>query len=141
MRPDPRTCPPLLGLAAPQGCPGTVGDMTELTPLHEELLELGMEDVIPLWEIISPPEARHRRADEPSFEEASEALIDLMEQGRIRVLSGPWHDNDPAFADPDAAKELLRDRRRYSSAEEIANDLDRVYFVNVENLVDVDDDQ
>ena len=110
--------------------------MAELTPLHEELLQLGMEDFIALWETILPPEARHRRANEPTFEQVSQALVELLELGCIRVLSGPWQDDEPKFVDPDVAKDLLRDRRRYTSAEEIANGLERVYFVNVDNLVD-----
>ena len=28
------------------------------------------------------------------------------------------------------------DRRRYSSADEIANDLERVYYVNVDNIAE-----
>jgi hypothetical protein len=39
-------------------------------------------------------------------------------------------------ADIEEAEPLLLDRRRCSSHEEISNDLERVYYVNVDNLIE-----
>ena len=43
---------------------------------------------------------------------------------------------EPRDAQAEEAEPLLHDRRRYSSAEEIANDLERVYYVTVDNIVE-----
>ena len=65
-----------------------------------------------------------------------EALIDLAREGEIRIRVGPWDDPDPKDLDVEGAGPLLLDRRRYSSAEEIADGLDRTYYVNVHNIVE-----
>lgn len=104
--------------------------------LRREILDLGLEDDIPLWEV-----ADHCRAagvivpGTTGLDVLGEALIALARKGEIRIRVGPWDDPEPKDLDVEHAKPLLLDRRRYSSAEEIADGLDRVYYVNVDNIV------
>lgn len=105
--------------------------MTDLTPLHEALLELGLEDRIPLPEILETPEVRPLVVGGAAADLVSRALVDLLEKGRIQVWFGHWSET-PSPAPRALAEELLLDKHRYSfGAEETG--LDRVYFVNVAN--------
>jgi hypothetical protein len=106
--------------------------MTDLTPLHDALLELGLEDWIPLPEILDTPEVRPLVEGEAAVHLVARALVDLLAQNRIQVWFGKWSD-DPSPAPRALAEELLLDERRYSFGAEGA-DLDRVYFVNVANF-------
>lgn len=65
-----------------------------------------------------------------------EALIALARQGQIRILVSRWDDPEPRVIDVEEAEPLLLDGRRYSSQDEISNDLERVYYVNVDNIVE-----
>jgi hypothetical protein len=58
-------------------------------------------------------------------------LIELALSGEIRVLVGPWQDREPRSVETAEVEELLADPRRYSSAEEVALGLERVYVANV----------
>lgn len=106
--------------------------MTDLTQLHEVLLELGLEDQIPLPEIAGTQEVRDLDAT-CDFEDISSALVDLLRAGRIQVWSGRWPD-EPVVVSDSLAEALLRDVRRYSFDAEASDDLERVYFSNVENI-------
>jgi hypothetical protein len=106
--------------------------MTDLTPLQEALLGLGLEDWIPLPEIRATSEVRDLTEDEQGIDEVSRALVDLLRYGRIQVWSGRWPD-EPRLVSADLAEAMLRDERRYSFDAE-ASGLERVYFVNVENF-------
>lgn len=106
--------------------------MTEMTPLHEALLELGLEDWIPLPEIRATPEIRTVVAGDQATEEISAALVDLLLEGRIQVWSGHWPD-EPKPVDTKNAEEILRDEHRYSFEAE-GEGLERAYFVNVDNF-------
>jgi hypothetical protein len=106
--------------------------MTSLTPLHEALLELGLEDQIPLPEIATTQEVRALDGVN-QFPEISSALVDLLRAGRIDVWSGRWPD-EPVVVSDDLAETLLRDQRRYSFEAEAADEVERVYFSNVENI-------
>jgi len=106
--------------------------VTDLTPLHEALLELGLEDWIPLPEILETPEVRPLIEGEAAVDVVSRALVDLLTRDRIQVWFGRWSE-EPSPAPRELAEELLLDERRYSfGADEIG--LDRVYFVNVANF-------
>ena len=106
--------------------------MTSTTSVHEALLELGLEDLIPLPEILDTPEVRRVTTSDQAVQAVSRALVDLLRTGRIQVWSGHW-DDDPMPVDVGVAEALVLDARRYSfSAEE--SGLERVYIVNVENL-------
>lgn len=100
-----------------------------MSALQRGLLELGLEGFIPLWQIRESSEVRKESGVSPSIEEISMALTDLLKAGQIFVLVGHWSE-EPDLVYGNAAASLLRDPRRYSSAEEIHHELDRVYFVN-----------
>ena len=68
-------------------------------------------------------------------EALAQALLDLARRDKIRILVGRWDDPAPRHVNLDEAATLLADARRYYSDEEIANDLERVYYVNVDNIV------
>ncbi|MBT0995416.1 hypothetical protein KIN34_14090 [Cellulomonas sp. DKR-3] len=108
------------------------GIVTDLTPLHDALLELGLEDWIPLPEILDTPEVRPLVEGEAAIHRVSSALVDLLAQDLIQVWFGKWSD-EPSPAPRTLAEELLLDERRYSVSAEDA-DLDRAYFVNVANF-------
>jgi hypothetical protein len=105
--------------------------------LRRAILDLGLEDDIPLWEITDTCRAAGVIADGPRGVEAmAETLSHLASRDEIRILVGRWDDPEPRYAEGDEVETLLADARRYSSAEEIAHDLERVYYVNVENIAE-----
>jgi hypothetical protein len=106
--------------------------MTDVTPLHEALLELGLEDWIPLPETLDAQEVRPLVEEGKAVGLVSRALVDLLAQDRIQVWFGQWS-ADAGPAPRQLAEELLLDERRYSFGAEDAG-LDRVYFVNVANF-------
>lgn len=103
--------------------------------LRRTILELGLEDDIPLWEITDTCRASGLIAKETTGLEAlAGTLLDLARRDEIRILVGRWDDPEPRYVELDEAETLLADVRRYSSADEIADDLERVYYVNVDNI-------
>lgn len=50
------------------------------------------------------------------------------------MLVGRWDDHQSRYAGRDEAEASPTDARRYSSADEIAHDLERVYYANVDNI-------
>src|SRR5215203_5840793 len=70
------------------------------------------------------------------IEVLAEALLSLARTDQIRILIGHWDDPQLRYARLDEAEGVLADARRYSSAEEIAHDLERVYYVNVDNIAE-----
>lgn len=106
--------------------------MTDLVSLRDALLELGLEDLIPLPEIRATPEVRELAERHQQVEQVAAALVELLREGRIQVWAGHWAD-EPAVVSREVAETMLRDERRYSFDAE-ASGLARVYFANVENL-------
>jgi hypothetical protein len=106
--------------------------MTELTPLHEALLELGLEDWIPLPEICATPEIRGLSEHDQEVKNVAHALVQLLRQGRIQVWTGHWPD-EPMPVSTETAEAILFDEGRYSFDAETAG-LERVYYANVENF-------
>ena len=110
------------------------------TEMRQVVLDLGMEDLIPLWDVAGECEVAgpHALADEGDRRARLEVLIatlvDLFQSHHIRVFVAPWQVDDPPEAVGDEAVALLRDRRRYFVNREEAEGLERVYYVNVENL-------
>ncbi|PKW27311.1 hypothetical protein [Phycicoccus duodecadis] len=105
--------------------------------LRREILELGLEDDIPLWEIADACRTDGLiAAGSPGVDVLAASLVALARTGEIRIRVGRWDDPDTRDADIEEAEPLLNDPRRYSSAEEIANGLERVYYVNVDNIVE-----
>jgi hypothetical protein len=107
--------------------------MSNLTPLQHGLLDLGLEDWIPLPETSEAPEVRESIDGTASVDVVSKALVELLRLGLIQVWKGRWSD-EPRPVGLQEAEELLRDSRRYSFDAEAAAGLDRVYYVNVENV-------
>jgi hypothetical protein len=107
--------------------------MTSLTPLRDALLELGLEDLIPLPEILATPEVRELGEEYRRTENVSAALIDLLREMRIQVWDGFWYE-DPKRISDELAEVVLGDIRRYSFDTESADGLKRVYYVNVNNI-------
>jgi hypothetical protein len=102
--------------------------------LNEALLVLGLEDMIPLAEILITQEVLDAVDPQGSVEDQVPlALIELLRQGRIQVWRGRW-DEEPRLVGAAAAEPLIRDGRRYSFDSEQVLGLDRVYYVNVENF-------
>ena len=64
------------------------------------------------------------------------ALLALARKDEIRILVGRWDDPEPQYADRDEVETLLADARRYSSADETDLDLERVYYVSVDNVAE-----
>lgn len=106
--------------------------MTVLTPLHEALLVLGLEDLIPLPEALEDSDVRAAVGGVPAIDEVADALVDLLQLGRISVWAADWSE-EPRRVAVQNAVQLLHDRRRYAYENE-ADGLERVYFVNVENV-------
>lgn len=107
--------------------------MTSLRPLRDALLELGLEDLIPLPEILATPEVRELGEEYHHTEKVSAALIELLREMRIQVWDGFWHE-EPKRVSDELAEALLGDIRRYSFDVEAADGLKRVYYVNVSNI-------
>jgi hypothetical protein len=59
--------------------------VTDLTPLRDALLQLGLEDLIPLPEILMTPEVYELSEIYQHYEKISAALIELFREGRIQV--------------------------------------------------------
>lgn len=108
--------------------------MTELTPLQEALLDQGLEIETPLAEAFRDREIRAAGGGNPTVEEVSAALLELLSLGRISVWAGHWADHDPRRVEGEKAKQLLGDPRQYEFANEEKYGLDRVYYANVENI-------
>ncbi|WP_407342200.1 hypothetical protein [Pengzhenrongella phosphoraccumulans] len=105
--------------------------------LRREILELGLEDDIPLSELAGDCRAAGLIGDGPAGIDAlARALAQLARTGEIRVLVGAWNDPEPRQVQLDDAERLLADRRQYSSDEEIAHGLERVFYVNRDNVVE-----
>ena len=107
--------------------------MTNLTPLRFALLELGLEDLIPLPEILATPEVQELGEEYRHIEKVSATLIELLREMRIQIWDGFWHE-EPKHISDELAEAVLRDMRRYSFDAEAADGLKRVYYVNVNNI-------
>ena len=111
-------------------------DVADDTALRQTVLDLGLEDQIPLWEAMDTCRRNGLVVQGAvGAHELGNLLLALAREGKIRILVGHWEDPNPRFVDVDEAAQLLADDRRYTSAEEIAHDLQRVYYVNVDNII------
>jgi hypothetical protein len=107
--------------------------MIELTALHTALLDLGLEDWIPLPEAVESTRFEGLSGADESVAKISRALVDLLREDRIQVWSGPWDAEQPSPVSSELAELMLLDHSRYSFASE-ANGSERVFYVNVQNF-------
>lgn len=105
--------------------------MSDPTSLRQALLDLGLEDLIPLPEIPTAEEIREV-LERGAVEDLATALVELLRQRRIQVWSGHWS-QDPEVVDPVTAEKLLRVEQQYEFNSPADQRL-RVYYVNVDNL-------
>lgn len=105
--------------------------MSDPTGLRQALLDLGLEDLIPLPEIATADEIRGVLG-RGTVEEVATALVDLLRERRIQVWSGHWS-QDPEVVDPVTAEKLLGVEEQYAFNSPADQRL-RAYYVNVDNL-------
>ncbi|WP_236789387.1 hypothetical protein [Amycolatopsis sp. GM8] len=106
--------------------------MTAPTPLHGALLELGLEDLIPLPEALGDQDVRASVGGQPTINQIAAALVELLHLGRVSVWAGRWPAEPHRVSSADAER-LLSDPGCYSFSNE-AKGLERIYFANVENI-------
>lgn len=105
--------------------------------LRDLALDQGLEDDIPLFEVAqSSVKARPDTSPDEVISELSDVLVRLFHEGRIAVYEGPWQSSNPRRVHGSDAVELLADLRRYRFENEAAFGLDRVYYVNVDNIAE-----
>jgi hypothetical protein len=106
--------------------------MIELTALHIVLLDLGLEDWIPLPEAVE--DALHEgRVGVGDSACVSNALVELLREGLIEVWSGSPSAAEPSPVSPALAEAMLLDLPRYTWRSK-ADLHERVYYVNVKNF-------
>ncbi|PKQ26193.1 MAG: hypothetical protein CVT64_06950 [Actinobacteria bacterium HGW-Actinobacteria-4] len=106
--------------------------MTKMTRVKQALLELGLEDFIPLAEAVFDPEVLAEIRKGRPVDTISLALVDLLRNELIQVWTGHWQD-EPTLVGREIAESLLLDEDRYSFDTEV-DGRERVYYVNVKNI-------
>lgn len=107
--------------------------MTVPDGVKQGLLALGLEDDIPLPQVFDFEEVTESLGDGDTVDEVVRALVELLADGKIVVSHGHWSE-EPVYVTREKARDLLLDKRRYSYSSEEAFGLDRVYYVNIENI-------
>jgi hypothetical protein len=98
----------------------------------QALLELGLEDWIPIPEALTTPEVCQAIGQGDPVQAVGEALAALVLDGLVALYRGRW-DEDPERVATAVALELLRDPRWYSFHTADLGE-ERLYFVNVKNI-------
>jgi hypothetical protein len=96
------------------------------------LLELGLEDLIPLPEALDAPEVRAAVGSSQPRECVRQALANLLRDGKVRAYRGRW-DSEPVPISTSEALELLRQAIWYEFHPDNPDE-ERIYFENVENI-------
>ena len=104
----------------------------QIEELRIVLLDLGMEDWIPIPEATTDPAVLDSVGRNDLIATMASALIDLVELAKLCIYKGKW-DEDPSPVPTQEAVELLKNPWWYTfhlddPAEE------RVFFVNVDNI-------
>ncbi|GAA1504989.1 hypothetical protein BJ978_002480 [Agromyces terreus] len=101
-------------------------------PLEQCILDEGMEDLIPLPEIVQTVGMRGLSKSPLLVSEVAAAIGALVRQGRIQVWAGQWP-AEPEFVARPLAESLVEDLGQYqfNSPSDLSR---RVYYVNVDNL-------
>ena len=106
--------------------------MTVADGLRETVLDLGLEDLIPLPELMQT--VVERFDDYHSAVRAvAQVLGELVADDRVRIYRGPWQDPDPPRITAADALELLRDEKWYRFRID-EPDEERLQYINVANL-------
>jgi len=102
------------------------------------VLEEGLEDLIPLPEIVQTVRTCELAPDDSVVRVVADALSALLRDGKIQIWSGHWSE-EPEFVPRPQADELLAisDQYQFNSPSDLER---RVYFVNVDNLRVNDED-
>jgi len=100
--------------------------------LRNALLDLGLEDWIPIPEAVASSEVREAVGDGSVVEAVSQALRVLVREGRVRLYRGHWNEeSDPVpLAE---GLELLNDPKWYRFRLDEPGE-ERLYFVNADNV-------
>jgi hypothetical protein len=102
------------------------------------VLEMGLEDWIPLPEAVATAELRQAvSADRDAWVAVSDALKDLVLEGRVRLYRGRWDDDDPRELSEGEALKVLGEEHWYAFHTEDPEE-ERVWFVNAQNIRDPD---
>lgn len=110
--------------------------MTGKSALLGALLDLGLEDLIPLPEAMEEVEVREALRGPAHWAAVAEALRSLVDSERVRVYRGHWDDDDPAALSHDEALAVLGEEQWYSWRDAAGeNNRERVWFVSVDNLL------
>jgi hypothetical protein len=102
------------------------------TPLEQCILDEGLEDLIPLPEIVQTVEMRGLSESPSIVSEVAAVIGALVRDGRIQIWAGPWP-AEPEFVAGPLAESLVEDLGQYqfNSPSDLRR---RVYYVNVDNL-------
>lgn len=103
--------------------------------LRSALLELGLEDQIPLPEALGVEEVRAAADTADPVGDIGRALTSLAAEGRVVFYRGRWDDNDPPELPADVAAALLSDERWYRWRANEA-DAERLYYINTMNIAE-----
>lgn len=112
---------------------GRVTSGDRASSLKDALLELGMEDVIPLPEILGSAEIESA-PDFKTLDDVISALVALLRSNQVRVWSGTWPD-EPCPVTDAVGEKLVRRKGQYQF-NSVEDERLRVYFVNVANVDD-----
>ncbi len=106
--------------------------MNSREQIRECVLQEGLEDLIPLPEIVLTIQSIGLESDERVVGEVAAVLLSLLRDGKIQIWSGHWSE-EARFEPTAGADELLTNAEQYEFNSPA--DLERrVYFVNVDNL-------
>jgi hypothetical protein len=106
--------------------------MGDANTVRSVLLDLGLEDLIPLPEAAAAPELRAVVKERDLVEVMSGALGELVREDAIRLFRGAWNAKpQPVPAEEGVA--LLHNSEWYRFRTDDPDE-ERLYFVNVDNL-------
>ena len=100
--------------------------------LIQAILDIGLEDLIGLPELLFEHDVLAAAGTENAIDDISAALVELCEQGQVKVWVGTSYE-DAVPIDLDVAIAVLRDRTRYF-ADALPVSGPRVFYANVANI-------
>jgi hypothetical protein len=100
--------------------------------LRDALLDLGLEDWIPIPEAVGDPEVIAAAASSDVAAKVAAELKSLLIDGKVRLYRGPWNGESEPVSTPEAL-DLLTDSKWFTYRLDDPNEV-RLYFVNVDNI-------